>query len=465
MVGMASPLGLLKAELRQRRDEGCSIPDDLVRRIDSLDSAADEWNTTVTEELYDGLMSLSPGSDLAAREPDELEAIRGLRPAGHVDDMSWSPSDEELFDRFHGAWTGRCCGCASGKPVEAMGMRVVRGELAGRTSIKAYLEAADAWPLRDYFPAVAGGEELPCVPSTLEHIAFMEPDDDINYSLIGLMVLEESGPDFSWLDVANAWTARIPFGGIFTAETQAVLNYWNNSARMGRRRVNTTPEHTRLHRNPYREWIGAQIRSDGWAWACAGKPGLAAEFAYRDACWTHTRNGIYGEMFMAAMQAAAFVESDPHRLLEIGLGQIPAECRLARGVRACLGWIDADADWEAVMDRLEAQYPEMSPVHTINNALICVMALVLGDMDTRVATTISVMAGLDTDCNGASVGSIVGAAAGRSGFDESFASPLNDTVKSTVIGVTETTMTELAHRHLAVWKTVDQYAASRQMCP
>jgi len=461
MVGMASPLGLLKAELRQRKDEGCSIPGDLEERVASLDSEVDEWNTAATEDLYDELMDLEPDADLAAREPDDLDAIRALRPMARVDDMLWSPTDEELLDRLHGAWTGRCCGCASGKPVEAMGMRVIRGELTGRRSIKAYLDAAGAWPLRDYVPSEAGGEQLPCVPSTLENVAFMEPDDDINYSLIGLMVLEESGPDFGWLDVANAWTNRIPFGGIFTAETQAVLNFWNNSARMGRRRVNTTPEHTRLHRNPYREWIGAQIRSDGWAWACAGKPELAAEFAYRDACWTHTRNGIYGEMFMAAMQAAAFVEHDPIRLIEIGLGQIPDQCRLAVGVRDCLGWTDAEPDWESVMDRLEAQYPKMSPVHTINNALICVMAMLLGDMDTRLATTISVMAGLDTDCNGATVGSIVGAAAGRSGFDESFASPLNDTLHSTVMGITETTMTELAARHLAVWKTVDAYAASR----
>ena len=32
-----------------------------------------------------------------------------------------------------------------------------------------------------------------------------------------------------------------------------------------------------------------------WTWACAGKPELAAEFAYRDACWTQTRNGGLGD--------------------------------------------------------------------------------------------------------------------------------------------------------------------------
>ncbi len=113
------------------------------------------------------------------------------------------------------------------------------------------------------------------------------------------------------------------------------------------------------------------------------------------------------------------------------------------------------------MARLEARYPDMSPVHTINNALICVLSLIYGRMDSRLATTIAVMAGLDTDCNGATVGSIVGAASGRAGFDSDFAAPLNDRVKPSMIGFSDTTMRELAGRHLAVWKRVYAYLAER----
>jgi ADP-ribosylglycohydrolase len=130
-------------------------------------------------------------------------------------------------------------------------------------------------------------------------------------------------------------------------------------------------------------------------------------------------------------------------------------------VGECLGWIDECEDWESCMERLEARYPEMSPVHTINNALICVLSLIYGRMDTRMATTIAVMAGLDTDCNGATVGSIVGAASGRARFDDAFAAPLNDRVKPAMIGFADTTMLELAERHLAVWKKVDMYHKER----
>ncbi len=460
MAGWATDLVLLREERRQRIDEGCSIPASLSSRIDALDHE-DRWDTERIDALYEELLALPADPDLEAREPNELDEIRALR-RDPVDALPFPLSEAELLDRLHGAWTGRCCGCAAGKPVEVMGMRIENGALAGRRTIKAYLQGGDAWPLEGYIPARSGDQEVPCPESTREQIAYMEPDDDIHYSLVGLAVLEDVGPNFRWKHVALAWTFRIPYGAICTAETQAVLNFWNHSARYFQRdNVDIGPETTRMYRNPYREWIGAQIRSDGWAWACAGKPGLAAEFAHRDAHWTHTRNGIYGAMFCAAMQAAAFVEQDPRRLVEIGLSQIPAECRLALAVRECLDWIEACDDWESCMDRLEDRFPMMSPVHTINNALICVISLFYGRMDTRLSTTIAVMAGLDTDCNGATVGSIVGAAAGRSRFDAGFAAPLNDRVRPAVVGFSDTTMCELAERHLDVWKRVDAYAAAR----
>jgi ADP-ribosylglycohydrolase len=86
------------------------------------------------------------------------------------------------------------------------------------------------------------------------------------------------------------------------------------------------------------------------------------------------------------------------------------------------------------MDRVESALPGMSPVHTINNALICVLSLAYGRMQTTEAICTSVMCGHDTDCNGATVGSIVGAAAGRRGFGDELAARLHDTIKPAVIG-------------------------------
>ena len=58
--------------------------------------------------------------------------------------------------------------------------------------------------------------------------------------------------------------------------------------------------------NPYREWVGAQLRADVWGWTAPSDPLRAAEMAYRDASISHVKNGIYGALFVAGAVAAAF---------------------------------------------------------------------------------------------------------------------------------------------------------------
>ncbi len=476
MAGSETPLGLLMMEMKQRRDEGVQIPPAFHQAVAALNPQQDAWNEDKVWPLYDELMAMPEDAALAANEPNDLAAIRSLRPGGPRD-LHWTPCDAELLDRLHGAWTGRATGCALGKPVEGWGMSELDGKPDGRRRIKRYLEAMGAWPLRDFIPAgKAAGLEMPSSPSTRDRIAFMESDDDIHYSLVGLGILESYGPDFNWRQVARYWLDHIPVTNIFTAEQQAILNLQNRTQCGWPEAPNyaATPQFTRRHRNPYREWIGAQIRADGFAWCCAGKPELAAEFAWRDASWTHERSGIYGEMMFAAIEAAAFVEHDPRQLVEIGLSEIPRDCRLARATRQMLEYIARRRDWEncmAEVERLCAEIspdyrwgdrdiPGMHPIHTINNALICVLAMCCGRMDTLEAPAVAVMCGLDTDCNGATVGSIVGAAAGRAAFDNTLAGRLNDTIKARMLGFQDITMRELAERTAVQWKRVQQHHAS-----
>lgn len=466
MSQWANPLSLLREELQQRQDEGCVIPNELRARISALHLAADAWNERVVWGLYDELMALPADPVLEAAEPNDLTAIRALRPAGPRD-LRWQPTEAELVDRLHGAWTGRATGCALGKPVEGMGMGAHDGKHCGRSDIKKYLQNRGDWPLKDYFSNkdVGDGLRVWCEKSQRENIAFMEADDDIHYSLTGLGLIEQHGPAFTWENVADFWMSRIPISHICTAESQAILNWMNRTARWGSdgaARTAATPGFCRRHRNPYREWIGAQIRSDGFAWCAAGKPELAAEFAWRDAHWTHERNGIYGEMLFAAIQAAAFVESDPVKLVTIGLSEIPAECRLARIIRQTLDICAKTSDWEAATAQVETLCNAhsrglMSAVHTINNAALCVIALIYGKMDTMDSVTISVMAAYDTDCNGATVGSIVGAAAGRKRFKNDLAGRLNDTIKPAILGFQEVTMSELAKRTAVQWQRCETY--------
>ena len=231
------------------------------------------------------------------------------------------------------------------------------------------------------------------------------------------------------------------------------MNYNNAVPRIARSRW-VTPEYTSTNRNPYREWIGAQIRADGWGYACAGNPELAAEFAYRDACWTHRANGIYGEMMFAAIMAAAFIVSDPVELVNIGLSEIPQNCKLAEACRAALSQVPACQDFHDFMDWVEAHYGDLNGVHTVNNALVVIGSVIFGQMDFHQSICSSVEGGWDTDCNGATCGSIVGAASGARGLNSSLVAPLNDTIRPSVIGFQEVSMSELAERTLKVQQKV-----------
>ena len=456
--GWESPVAMLKVEARQKRDEGYMFTSHLMEAIDSL---SDE-NGLEPERicsLYKLMEQSERDEAIAHSEPNDLLEIRRLRPQGPRQ-LNMDKTREELFHHFHGAWTGRAVGCALGKPVELIGF----GHNS-RANIKNILQRSGDWPLSNYFSASTDQSHVSvdiknCLMSCREHISYMEPDDDIHYTLIALKILEEHGSNFKWHHIADAWNDSLPYNAICTAETQAILNY--NMVRPRLMNENQLDRHlpspwfTSRHNNPYREWIGAQIRADGWAYACAGHPELAAEFAWRDAHWTHTGNGIYGEMFMAAMISAAFVENDPRRLVEIGLSEIPENCRLAQAIRQALLWIEIYPEFEAFMDKADEVYADMSPVHTINNAVICVMSIFYGKMDPDRSIAISVMAGLDTDCNGATVGSIVGAAGGRLAFGQTLSSALNDTIQPKVFGFEKTTMTELATRSLKVYENISK---------
>jgi ADP-ribosylglycohydrolase len=369
-------------------------------------------------------------------EPSTLDEIRALRSNGTRRlDISF---DEKLNDRIPGAWLGRCAGCMLGKPVE--GWR--------RDKIKALLKAGDAYPLNDYFPYV---EDLP--EGTLWHPSYNEclkgnithsvRDDDTDYTILGLHILEIRGPEFEPLDVANSWLMLLPYHKTYTAERVAYRNFVNG----------IYPPESALVMNPYREWIGAQIRCDAFGYAAAGWPEKAAELAFRDACISHTKNGIYGEMFFAALIAACLATDDLRRAIQIGLAEIPNDSRFAEMVRDMLIWCD-QGTWEQTWDLIDQKYGHYHPVHTINNAAITLMGLLHAGGDFTQAISIAVMGGLDTDCNGATAGSVMGALLGAKALPAHWVDPLNDTLHSALEGMNVNKISDLAARTVAVAKQV-----------
>lgn len=293
----------------------------------------------------------------------------------------------------------------------------------------------------------------------------MESDDDIRYTVIGQKVLLRHGSNFSSWHVGQQWLDDLPYKLLCTAETQAYRNlvtvgesHWGSH--MGQHEMDMDWTWIATHENPYREWIGAQIRADSWGYAAPGRPELAAEFAWRDARVSHVKNGIYGEMFVAAMIAAAFALNDPRAIVEAGLAEIPERSRLAADIRRVIACCDRHGSdpgrFEQVFDELRELVGQYHAVHTINNAALVVAALLLGRGDFHRSITLAVMGGWDSDCNGATVGSIAGAMIGASQLPELWTKPLNDTLNSLIHGYHPIAISKCARMSLKIARSIGQ---------
>ena len=416
---------LVIMELAQRKEEGCDVSE-LEAAVAAIDASASQAQLG---DLFDRLQALEVAPGFPHHEPSDLPSILAARPAPAALPQR-ALSDAELQDRIHGAWLGRSVGCTLGKPVEGL----------TRAQIHTYLSAANAYPLVDYIPLIEPPEGIQLNPSYVDTVrgklSDMSRDDDTDYTIVGLHVLEKYGPNFTTADVGEIWLNVFPYNMVFTAERVAYRNLCNDLP---------IPE-AAFYRNPFREWIGAQIRADGFAYAAAGKPELAAALAYRDAALSHLKNGIYGEMMAAAMISAAFVTDDIDAIIQSGLAQIPAGSRLTELVHQVLAWSKECPTWEECFARVEAACGHYFWVHTINNMAIVLISLLYGEKDFARSIGISVMAGWDTDCNGATVGSILGVLKGACGLPDAWTTQLNDTMHSAVFGFDNTRISELAQR-------------------
>ncbi|MEU3981797.1 ADP-ribosylglycohydrolase family protein [Streptomyces sp. NPDC026672] len=325
---------------------------------------------------------------------------------------------------FEAAWVGRAVGCLLGKPVEKLPLDGIR-RLARSTG---------NWPLSAYFTARGVPEELTAAypwnrrsaPTSLaENIDGMPEDDDLNYPLLGLLLLQRHGRAFTTTDVARLWLDELPAGRAFTAERVAYRNLLSG----------VEPPRTARHRNPFREWIGALIRADVHGWTNPGDPAAAAEQAHRDAVLTHTANGVYAAMFTAAVIAAAATGThDVHACLATGRTVVPPRSRLARAVDEAMRLAHAHEDFDDVVDALHAVHsPTYHWVHAIPNTALIAAALTHADGDFTRSVCRAVSGGWDTDSNGATAGSVSGLLAGTpTALPDRWTAPLKNRLATSV---------------------------------
>jgi ADP-ribosylglycohydrolase len=418
---------LVGDEIRQRRESGYDV-----EGIHAQFAITDPDDGTRLEDLFRELGRSTRLASWSYTEPDQLDEILDLG------DLSPDSAVPATYDRIYGSWLGRVAGCNLGKPLE-------EGRIWTRDHIERYLRLADSFPLRDYVPLL---EPMPAEfelrenwpQTTRGRVHGSDRDDDIDYSILAVHLLDQHGGDLDTRHIADAWLAYLPLTRTYTAERATYVNLIHGEA----------VENSGAVRNPYREWIGALIRGDAFGWVHPGQPARAAQASYRDAVLSHRGNGIYAEMWSAALLASALDEADVESVIERATAVVPRGSRLREAIDHVRGLHSAHVGWDAALTEIHSAYGHYEWVHSVNNAALITAGLLWSEGDFSAAVGNTVQGGWDTDSNGATVGAVMGALLGAQALPEHFIVPLEDRTRSAVFGYDHSRISDLANRTLAI---------------
>ncbi|MFB3883179.1 MAG: ADP-ribosylglycohydrolase family protein [Armatimonadota bacterium] len=424
----------LRTDISQMVEEG----HDQSALLDELEKAASTRSLDALIALQEDLWQRPSPPGFPYDEPSDWDAISAHFPTPGPG-LAAIP-ENDLADRLLGAWRGRCAGCQLGKPVEG----------APAPRVREVLAAVGSWPLRDYMNPVPDHRRQTLAASSEAfrkhyhpHLCkggfdAVEPDDDIHYAVTGQLILERFGRNFTSEQAIAVFLEITPVSFIWAAGKSLFRTAF----------FGLKPPFTAIYGNPSRQSLGGQIRCDPWGWAAPGDPLLAASMAYRDSSNSQRRNGIYSAIFFSVLIACALARGDATEALEIAERYVPPRSRFAEMLQFVKAECAAQPSWEKVNEAIYHRYPREVPIgnHSLPNAAIVVMALLKGDGDFTNTIGIAVMAGLDTDCNGATAGSIMGCALGARRIPPYWTDPFNDRIRTHLKGLHELTITDLARR-------------------
>lgn len=413
----------LPTEFFQSRDEGLDIEqyDPLFSEVRKLPMS--EYKEKFGDIINEIILNAPMKEGYPYTEPSDLEGIKASRCKAYAFKKKKYP--KSIKKNIKGAWYGRIIGCLLGKVVEG----IMTDELWQ------ILRNSDNYPMHRYINKGDVTEEMinsfrfkiagRCFADT---VSCMPVDDDTNYTVLYQELISKFGRDFTPDNVAKFWVEKQPKDAYCTAERVAFINFVKGF----------TPPMSAIYKNPFREWIGAQIRGDYFGYINPGDPVTAADMAWRDASISHVKNGIYGEMFASAMIAAAPVTKDIQAVIRAGLSQIPEKSRLFEAVENVLDKFNSGVSEKDFFDDLHKRWDENKGYdwcHTISNAEIVTACLLYGKEDFGRSICMAVEQGFDTDCNGATVGSVLGMKNGFQTISPEWLEPLHGKLNTSIFGV------------------------------
>ena len=271
-----------------------------------------------------------------------------------------------------------------------------------------------------------------------------QPNDDLDLQLVWLNAIEKYGRNVNASILGEYWHSYI------------IPNWGEYGAGKNNMRIGLIPPLSGYVDNIYRDSCGAFIRSEIWACIAPGHPDIAVRYAYEDAIVDHSHEGVYAEIFCAALESAAFAENDILKLINIGLSYIPEDCGVAIGIKTVIDSYKSGLSWKEARRKLLTVVPgsfgmlgtlpenltEDIPIGKIgwdapSNIGIIIIGWLYGENDFGKSLCIAVGCGEDADCTAATLGSILGIIRGIDGIPKKWIEPIGDNIKTLCLNLTE----------------------------
>lgn len=289
------------------------------------------------------------------------------------------------------------------------------------------------------------------------------PNDDLDLQIVFLSAVERYGRQINASILGEYWLSYI------------IPNWVEYGTGKANLRAGFVPPLSGFLDNTYKDSNGCWIRSELWACLAPGHPEIAARYAYEDAIVDHAGEGMYGEIFTAVVESAAFVEDDEEKLIEIGLSYIPENSSLAKCIRTALHCYKQNISFSDARKRVHNTAPGTFGIQDIKiseikkdgneglemgrpgfdcpeNIGFMILGLLYGEGDFGKSICLANACGEDTDCTAGTLGAILGIIGGASRLPEKWMAPVDDRISTMCIDKTTSeiwvpdTATELTDR-------------------
>lgn len=296
-------------------------------------------------------------------------------------------NEAEFRDKIHACWLGKNIGGTLGMPFE------------GKTDVNNI--------------------------SFYTNLATNEPagNDDLDLQILWLKALEENNARVNAYTLGQYWLKYIPVN-------------WNEYgvAKENMKMGIVPPLSGEYNNKRWKNSNGAWIRSEIWACLAPGNPLLAAKFAWEDACVDHgVAEGTVAEIFMASLESAAFIEHDRDKLIDFALGMIPGNSKTAVAVKTAIAAKNAGKDWTTARQEVIQVTEDLGWFQAPRNVAFTMIGWLWGDGDFGKSICIAVNCGDDTDCTGATLGSILGIIGGTKDIPAKWREPIGEKIINVAI--------------------------------